>query len=712
MTDDVRPDRIREIFDILQDGDPREAPGQRIDLCREALGLMTPDEATSQVAAWLEFEMGKAYIRRRGSDRFEDLSSAIASFTAALTIWTPRDHEVNWVATQSNLGGAYSDRHALTGDLEDERRSLEAYQAALRIVDLENAPVTWAELKNNIGVLHLQRSEGDRSQIIEEALESLQEAAQVRSGLGLKREWAETLVNLGAAYRERAVDDRSDNLESSLACFEAALSALAEDSDAVRLAHIHIELSETLRYRIAGNWADNLERAYASAQRAVSLIQPEHDPLTWADGQRELGKVLRRRAGGIRADNLEAAIVCYRQALSRYSRDTAPQKWALTSAELGGVLIERIRGERVTNLEEARGHLEGAKTALNGSAGSLMVYAGVLSELGSVYLWRRRGSKADNAEIALAHLTEARQLMEQLGLPPLTRAAVINGLGNAYMERVNGERGQHIEDAIECYELALELAGPKKGQLQARLLNNLASAYAQRLNGNQPDNLARALQLYEQVASFRTREVSPFEWAETRINVGTALVANLDPADPVLWDQASLAYREAIGVLNPGGPTASVVTLGWNLGQLGAQTGHWPDAAEGYQIALDAANARYRESLLLEARYDELTDMAGLRAELAAALCQQARDSADLIEYGSPDESRMGEVVDSSALLKRAVTVIENGRMQMLGDLLERDRSQLTRLRVEHPDLYESYLGKAEQLREYQSQQWQEFQQL
>jgi hypothetical protein len=50
--------------------------------------------------------------------------------------------------------------------------------------------------------------------------------------------------------------------------------------------------------------------------------------------------------------------------------------------------------------------------------------------------------------------------------------------------------------------------------------------------------------------------------------------------------------------------------------------------------------------------------------------------------------------------------------MQMLGDLLERDRSQLTRLRVEHPDLYESYLGKAEQLRGYQSQQWQRFQQL
>jgi hypothetical protein len=116
--------------------------------------------------------------------------------------------------------------------------------------------------------------------------------------------------------------------------------------------------------------------------------------------------------------------------------------------------------------------------------------------------------------------------------------------------------------------------------------------------------------------------------------------------------------------------------------------------------------------LLLEARYDELTDMTGLRAELAAALCQQARDSADLIEPVSHDEGRRGEVTDSYILLRRAVTVIENGRMQMLGDLMERDRFQLTRLRAEYPDLYENYLVKAEQLRERQSQQWQEFQQL
>lgn len=570
MTDDDRLDRIAEIFDILQAGDPQEAVDRRIDLCREALRLMTADEMITQTGGWLAFELGKAYVRRIGPDRFQDLTAAITSFTTALNAWTPESQPVNWVAAQANLGFAYSDRHAITGDRADELGSLSAYQAARRAVDRDSDPVTWAELANNIGVLQLQRTDGDRSAILEEALEYLQDAALIRAQLGLAGAWVQTQANLGAAYRDRVAGDRSDNLERSLACLEAALSAAGPDMDMPVLGAIHRERSETLRFRIAGNWADNIEQAYASAQEAVRLIQPTAGPLEWADAQRELANVLRRRTVGSLAENLEAAITSYRQALARYNRDTAPLKWALTSTELGRALTGRIRGQRVTNLEEAVECLEGAAATLSGSAGSMTSYAAVLSELGSAYLLRRRGSAADNAEAAWRHLGEARALMERLGMPPRTRAAVLNGLG----------------------------------------------------------------------------------------------------------------------------------TVGRNLGRLGVLGGDWHAAADGYQAALDAADARYRESLLLEARYDELTDMTGLRAELAVALARQVRGPAIAV---SPD---------ADALLRRAVTVVENGRMQMVGDLMERDRARLDRLQAEHLDLYQSYFSKAERLREYESKQWQEFQQL
>jgi tetratricopeptide (TPR) repeat protein len=711
MTEDTRGNRIAEIFAILQEGDPREAISQRIDLCREALSLMTDDEASSNAAGWIQFELGKAYFRRRGPDRLQDLSAAIEAFTAALKTWTPESQPVNWIAALENLGLAFSDRHVLTGNREDEVSSLNASQEALAAVDLDRDPVVWAELKNNIGLLHLQRTDGDRAGILEEALEDLQQAAQVRGQLGLLGPWLQTQGNLGVAYRERVAGDRSENLESSLACIDDALRTIDEVAaasgtadglvDNLDLATIHRERSETLRARIAGNWADNVELAYASAQRAVALIQPEQDPLAWADAQAELGNVLRRRTVGGYAENLEAGIACYRGALSRYSRGTAPLKWAIISFHLGHILTERVRGQRVTNIEEAREHLEGAEAALSGADGSMAIYAAVLSELGHVYLRRRRDSAADNAETAWRYLGEARRLMERLGMPPRTRAAVIGDLGSAYMARVTGDREQHVEDAIGSYELALQLAGPEDGQVQARLLNNLASAYAQRVRGDQPGNVAHALRLYERVSSFRTREDSPLDWAQTRSNMGTVLAQNLsttDTAEPELR-KAAAAYRDALSVLRAGGPTASIVTVGRNLGQLGAMTQHWEDAAGGYQAALDAANARYRESLLLEAQYDELTDMTGLRAELAAAL-------------GSAAADRSGETADAEELLRRAVTVVENGRMQMLGELTERDRTLLTRLRDEHADLYQSYLMNTERLREYENKQWREFQQL
>ena len=90
MTDDARAGRIREIFRVLQNQDPRTGLGERIGLCREALGLMNPEEIASPAGGWLEFEAGKAYLRRNGPERFADRTAAMAAFTAALRIWTPR----------------------------------------------------------------------------------------------------------------------------------------------------------------------------------------------------------------------------------------------------------------------------------------------------------------------------------------------------------------------------------------------------------------------------------------------------------------------------------------------------------------------------------------------------------------------------------------------------------------------------------------------
>jgi hypothetical protein len=287
-------------------------------------------------------------------------------------------------------------------------------------------------------------------------------------------------------------------------------------------------------------------------------------------------------------------------------------------------------------------------------------------------------------------------------MPPRTRAAMLDSMGNAAMARIIGDRGEHVEEAIACYELALEMAGrPERGQLQARLLNNLAAACAQRERGDPGANIARALELYEEVTAFRTREVAPLDWAETRSNVGTVLARNPDPAEPERWLRAAQAYRDALAVLREDGRATAIITVAHNLGLLGVLRQDWPDAAEGYQAAVDATEALYRGSLLVEARYDELTEMTGLRAELAIALTRQPGDLT--VDQG-------GAAPQGEALLRRAVTVIDDGRVRMLGDLMERDRDQLSRLAARRPDLYQAYVAAAERLRGYETEQWRHFQ--
>ena len=591
MTDDDRRARIAEIFQLL-DGVPADAADERIALCREALGLMTPDEAASEAGGWLEFEAGKAYYRRSARpDPVADLGAAIGAFIAALATWTPESQPVNWPAAQANLGVAYSDRQRLTGSRPDEHAALDAFRATLTVLDPRRSPVDWAQALRSLGVHHLQRADGNRAEIIDEAVRCLEQAREVQFALGLTGDLVLTLADLGVAYRERVTGDRSDDLEKSLDCFDTALEVLGSDDGhggASTVGQLLMHRSETLRYRIAGQWAENIERAYADVRRATELISAERAPLLWADAQEELGNVLRLRTADDRAENQELAIAAYRQALTRYSQQAAPQRRAITSFHLAHVLTERMSGERVTDLEEALGLLRDAAESLRAVPGSL-VYPPVLAELGWVYLRRRRGSPADNAEAAWLYLTEALDLEERLQMPPRTRAAVLNSLGSAALAREAADREQRFEDAIGCYERALELAGPEEGQLQARLLSNLAAAYAQRPRGDPAANTARSLELYEKVSAFRTRERAPVAWAETRCNIGTVLA-------------------------------------------------------------------------------------------------------------------------DAQELRRRAVAALEDGRMRLLGDLMEGDTAGLGRLSGARPDLYADYLGRAERLRELQAAQWAAFQ--
>ncbi|MEG3956958.1 hypothetical protein [Microcoleus sp. herbarium2] len=54
--------------------------------------------------------LATAYRKRIRGDKAENIELAIASFTAALTVYTREAFPKKWAQTQNNLATAYSDR--------------------------------------------------------------------------------------------------------------------------------------------------------------------------------------------------------------------------------------------------------------------------------------------------------------------------------------------------------------------------------------------------------------------------------------------------------------------------------------------------------------------------------------------------------------------------------------------------------------------------
>ncbi|WP_152556121.1 CHAT domain-containing protein, partial [Chloroflexus sp. MS-G] len=113
------------------------------------------------------------------------------------------------------------------------------------------------------------------------------------------------------------------------------------------------------------------------------------------------------------------------------------------------------------------------------------------------------------------------------------------------------------------------------------------------------------------------------------------------------------------------------------LGAMYAETGRWEAATGAYDLALQAAEILYGESVSPSGKAAELEATGTLFRSAAYALVRAARPGA----------------------LRRAVEVAELGRARGLGETLTRDRSDLSIIERDYPDIYERYRTAAEIVR-------------
>ncbi|NEO91021.1 MAG: CHAT domain-containing protein, partial [Moorea sp. SIO3G5] len=92
-----------------------------------------------------------------------------------------------------------------------------------------------------------------------------------------------------------------------------------------------------------------------------------------------------------------------------------------------------------------------------------------------------------------------------------------NNLGLAYSDRITGQKAQNLEDAIACYQSALEVRTREAFPVDwAQTQNNLGNAYRNRITGQKAQNLENAIACYQLALEVRTREAFPQEYLDTQ----------------------------------------------------------------------------------------------------------------------------------------------------------------------------------------------------
>jgi len=216
--------------------------------------------------ATTQHNLANAYTYRIRGETAENIELAIASFTAALTVYTRDAFPEKWATTQNNLAIAYTYR--IRGEkAENIEVAIASYTAALSVRTRDAFPQHWATTQNNLGEAYRNRIRGEKAENIELAIASYTAALSVRTREAFPEKWAQTQNNLAIAYSERIRGEKAQNIELAIALYRHALTISTREAFPQR----HTETLSNLGnlYRINQQW----QLAYDTYARAIETVE-------------------------------------------------------------------------------------------------------------------------------------------------------------------------------------------------------------------------------------------------------------------------------------------------------------------------------------------------------------------------------------------------------------------------------------------------------
>ena len=474
--------------------------------------------------------------------------------------------------------------------------SITVFKLALKILNYQDYPESWAGLQHGIGIAYNKRIKGERAANLETAIDFYQESLKIFTVDAFPEAWAMAQMNLGSAYLERIRGERTENLETAIDFYQEAFKIYNFDIFSQDWAMAQMNLGNAYLTRIRGDRAENLETAIICYQEAFKVFTVDAFPQDWAKTQMNLGNAYLTRIRGERAENLELAITCYQEAFKVYTVDTFPQDWAKTQMNLGNAYLTRIRGERAENLE----------LAITCCQNALKIYtfntfpqdwAMAHINLGNVYLERIRGERADNLETAINYYQNAFKVYT-VDTFPQNWAITQGNWTEVLIERASlTNNSQDLDQAIELCRQSLTISAHGSSYFINQQYN-LGKALARRYeNSKNPDDLQQSLAAYKIALNYLSPEHYDHQEYWQAIPATQAILGSRFVRDG-RWQEGLQLLINSLNQLKTGGSSLVYANTLYETGY-------------AYEILSDWENARlyYRDALRL---YEHLNDLRGI----------------------------------------------------------------------------------------------------
>ena len=520
-------------FDF-EEPSPGEAVEQRQRQLRKPGG-------TALKRAEVHWQLAESYLQSKEGSRRENLQAAIQAYEAALGLVNKSEHPSEWANVQRGLGGAWLEMARFTP--EAALKAGDCFEAALSVYTRSADKLAW-------GRLMLNRSQAARMSPrpkVRNAIDYSQAGLAAFDAGSV--EWALAQESLGLAYLEEAQEAgwsgkrRNEPIARAHECFAAALRVNTRQRDPYRWAALESYLADCYALMDGEDPRQTTARAIAALNSTLEVFVESQYPWDRALVQAKLAAAYLEESAWL-PESASNAMASGQAALRVFTKDAAPERWVSLQMTLGAAYMSLGGADRKGELEQAivcfeeAVSVESPARSLPGWKAEWSRKMGLACLAYSAYEHARLPETVDRFNHALGFYKQSSH--------PGMWAELHAALGQALWSLEPGARDVNLRKAIHHTSLCLKVAAP--GSSAWALHHERLGQIQLDLYEFAPEALAKAFEEFALALSVFTREADAVRWAANQDFLGRAFAAMQTGRRPENLETAIGHFRRSLEV--------------------------------------------------------------------------------------------------------------------------------------------------------------------